>query len=101
MPTRRAWLRRGVSQKIRKQAARARWRKLQHETLEVRLAPAGSLTGIVFSDLNGDGDYQPPAEPTIPARTVYIDANNNGVFDIAETSAVTDGTGTYQLTGVA
>ncbi|MFN0018150.1 MAG: Ig-like domain-containing protein [Pirellulaceae bacterium] len=101
MSTRRTWLRNGIAPRIRKEAARTRWRKLQHEMLEARLAPAGSIAGIVFSDVNGDGIHQPATEPTIPNRTVYIDANNNAALDITELSTTTDGTGTYQFDGVA
>ncbi|MBC8003426.1 MAG: cadherin-like domain-containing protein, partial [Opitutaceae bacterium] len=101
MPTRSTWLRNRVSRKFQKQAARARWRKLQHETLEVRLAPAGSITGVVFNDVNGDGAYQPLIETPLIGRTVYIDANNNAALDLTEATAISDGTGAYLLDGVA
>ncbi len=101
MPLRRTWLRNVVSQKLRKQAARARWRKLQHETLEVRLAPAGSISGIVFDDINGNAVFDAGlGETTIIGRTVLLDANNNNLFDVGERTELTDGTGAYLFTGV-
>lgn len=101
MPTRRAWLRKRDSKSVRNQAARARWRKLQHETLEVRLAPAGSITGMVFDDINGNAIYEPgQGETPILGRIVLLDANNNLAFDVGEVTSQTDGTGTYLFTGV-
>ncbi len=47
-----------------------------------------SIVGIVFSDLNGNGS-QDSGEQGRPGVTVYIDANNNGVFDVGEMSTVT------------
>ncbi|MGI8978357.1 MAG: dockerin type I domain-containing protein [Pirellulaceae bacterium] len=101
MPTRSTWLRNRVSRKFQKQAARARWRKLQHETLEVRLAPAGSISGIVFNDIDGDTQYEPGlGETTIIGRTILLDTNGNNVFDVGERTELSDGTGSYLFSGV-
>lgn len=101
MPTRRNWLRNRAPQKVRNQTARARWRKLWHETLEARLAPAGSISGIVFNDLNGNTNYEPGlGETTLLGRAVLLDTNNNARFDVGERTEITDGSGSYLFTGV-
>lgn len=58
------------------------------------LTMAGQIRGIVFSDRNGNGTFDPD-EPALKWRRVFIDANNNGLFDVGETSAVTDVNGNY------
>lgn len=59
-------------------------------------AGQGSLTGVKFQDTNQDGD-QDPGEVGIAGVTIYIDANNNGVFDSGELSTTTDANGRYLL----
>ena len=59
------------------------------------------ITGTVFNDVNGNG-VQNTNEAGLSGWTVYVDYNNNGVFDSAtEPSAVTGPGGTYTITGVA
>ena len=53
------------------------------------------VTGTVFLDENEDGTWD--REPVQPGRTVFADANNNGILDTGETSAVTDANGDYAL----
>jgi VCBS repeat-containing protein len=64
---------------------------------------AGSVSGVVFSDVNSDGVFQPAAgETALASRRVYIDANANGRFDSAtEASAITAADGTYSLGNLA
>ena len=64
---------------------------------EVWRASTEYITGSVFNDLNHDGVDQ-PAEPGQAGVTVYLDANNNGVLDPGEETAVTDSSGTYLFT---
>ena len=52
-------------------------------------ADLGSIQGIVFNDINGNG-VQDSGEPGIAGVVVYIDANDNGVLDSGELSTVTD-----------
>ena len=61
----------------------------------------GSLSGINFHDLNADG-LQDAGEPGLSGWTVYVDVNNDGVFQSAtEPSAVTASDGTYTILGIA
>ena len=57
------------------------------------------VPGYVFNDTNGNGLFDSGAggETTIPGRTVYADANNNGGLDAGEVSGVTDDSGRYVL----
>src|SRR5262249_33921064 len=41
---------------------------------------SGPITGSKFNDLNGDGIRQ-PNEPGLSGWRIYLDLNNNGVFD--------------------
>lgn len=55
-------------------------------------ATDGAINGQVLSALN----------PTVgvAGRTVFVDANDNGVLDSGEVSAVTDANGNFSLTGL-
>ncbi|KTB48963.1 hypothetical protein DEALK_18100 [Dehalogenimonas alkenigignens] len=58
-------------------------------------------TGTKFHDLNANGVWD-NGEPGLGGWTIYVDYNNNGVFDAAtEPSAVTAGDGTYSINNVA
>ena len=52
-------------------------------------ATPNTITGRVFQDSNGDGSQQ-TGEAGLSGRTVYLDANNNGVLDTGEATATTD-----------
>src|SRR5207247_749610 len=54
----------------------------------------------VFQDTNADGVRQ-TGEPGLSGRTVYVDANGNGVLDAGERSASTDSGGAYSLTNLS
>ncbi|MBC7785428.1 MAG: S8 family serine peptidase [Burkholderiales bacterium] len=55
---------------------------------------AGSISGEVFEDRNGNGTFD-AGEPGLIGVTVYIDSNNSGLYDGGEITAVTAGAGTY------
>jgi subtilisin family serine protease/6-phosphogluconolactonase (cycloisomerase 2 family) len=60
------------------------------------------VSGVVFQDLNGDGVRQ-ENEPFLAGRQVYLDVNDNGVFDDGiDTLAngLTTATGNYAFTGL-
>lgn len=65
----------------------------------------GSIKGYKFEDLNGDGEWHQPNgatnEPGIAEWTIYIDANNNGTFDVGETSTTTIADGSYMFSDLA
>jgi len=62
----------------------------------MRLDPnARTIRGAVYNDADGNGARG--AEAGIAGRTVFIDADGDGVFDAGEASAVTDAAGSYRL----
>jgi len=64
----------------------------------------GRIDGLVFEDLDGSGTYNSEAwnvEAAIAGRTVYLDADRDGVFDEGEQSTVTDAQGRYSFVGLA
>ncbi|TWT74904.1 Ig-like domain-containing protein [Allorhodopirellula solitaria] len=56
---------------------------------------AGTLTGEVFFDLNGDGSGS--GDPGLAGARVYLDVNQNGQLDASEPSGVSDADGTYSI----
>jgi len=61
---------------------------------------ASVISGIKFNDLNGNG-VMDVGDPGLSGWTIYVDYNNDGVFDNAtEPSAVTGSGGAYTIIGV-
>ena len=56
----------------------------------------GSVSGVVWHDVNGDG-FRQAVEPPLANQRVYDDGNNNGVFDLGEKSTLTNAIGRYTL----
>lgn len=56
---------------------------------------AGTLTGQVFFDRNGDGSQT--GEPGLADVRVYLDINENGQLDASEPSALSGPDGTYSI----
>ena len=56
---------------------------------------AGTLSGQVFFDINGDGNGT--GDPGLPGARVFLDVNQNGQLDASEPSAVSGSTGTYAI----
>jgi hypothetical protein len=56
----------------------------------------GSIFGTVFYDEDLDG-VQDPSESGLSGRTVFLDANNNGVHDTGEGITTTDSNGNYNF----
>jgi hypothetical protein len=64
-------------------------------------ADSSVITGEKFDDLNGSGVLT-GTDPGLAGFTIYVDINNDGVYDSAtDPSAVTGAGGTYTITGVA
>ncbi len=61
---------------------------------------AGSITGTVFNDINGNGK-QDSGDAGVAGVTIYNDANNNGVLDSNEVSTTTNSSGVYTLSGLS
>ncbi len=58
-----------------------------------------SVSGVVFNDLNGDGQ-QEIGDPGLSGWIVFADANGNGILDTGETSATSGAEGSYAITGL-
>ena len=56
----------------------------------------GSIAGIKFNDLNGNGQRE-PGEPGLGNFTIYLDLNNNNILEPDELSTVTDSEGNYSF----
>lgn len=59
------------------------------------------ISGVVFNDLNADGDRD-EGEPAAPTGwQLYLDLNTNGVFDGGDYATETAADGSYRFTGLA
>src|SRR5262249_47206090 len=58
-----------------------------------------SISGQVFSDLNGNG-VSDSGEPGLQYWTIYLDTDGNGKLDPGEPFVLTDSTGHYSFTGL-
>ncbi len=56
----------------------------------------GSVGGVVFNDVNSNGNRD-AGDAGLPARTVYVDANNNSSLDTGERRAITNASGEYSI----
>lgn len=59
----------------------------------------GSISGMAFNDTNGNGVLN-SGESLASGKRIYIDANNNGLFDATEISTLSDSVGKYKLTNL-
>ena len=60
---------------------------------------SANLGGHLFIDYNADA-VQESGEAGVVGRTVFLDANGNGVLDPGEPSALTGAAGAYSFTGI-
>ena len=60
----------------------------------------GSISGIVFKDLNKNGNKS-LSEPGLSSWTVYLDLDHNGVKDPLEPTRTTDSSGKYSFVNLA
>ena len=58
-----------------------------------------TISGNVFSDPNGNA-FQDAGESSIPGQNVFVDLNNDGVYEPGEPALATDANGNFQLTGL-
>lgn len=67
-------------------------------------ATAGSVSGTVWNDLNGNGVRDAAGgaftDPGLAGVTVFVDRDGNGVLDPTEASAVSGAAGAYTISGV-
>jgi hypothetical protein len=60
----------------------------------------GAISGKLFSDINGDGTFD-PRKPPLAGRLVFLDINGNGLLDEGEPVTVTNTNGEYSFTNLA
>lgn len=60
---------------------------------------SNALYGTVFDDLN-QNQFQEPGEPGLENIKVYLDANNNDLFEASESFVRTDANGDYSFVGL-
>ncbi|HMO34559.1 MAG TPA: SdrD B-like domain-containing protein, partial [Gemmatales bacterium] len=61
-----------------------------------------SISGVIWDDLNGDNILDPGELGRFGGTRVYIDTNNNGIYDIGEPNAISSvGTGEYTISNLA
>ena len=72
--------------------------KVQFYELEVTTQAVGGgfISGVLWDDLDGDSSRD-AGEPGLGGRTVYLDNNDNGTFDIGEQTTTTTATGDYSF----
>lgn len=58
------------------------------------------ISGSVWDDLDGDA-VRDAGEPGLAGRTLFLDANNNGLLSAGEVNTITDGSGNYTFTGLS
>ncbi len=63
------------------------------------VAPVGSVSGTVYRDENGNGVFE-AKEQGLAGIRVFIDLNANGLLELGDPTAVTDGQGRYKIAGV-
>lgn len=67
------------------------------QTLTVNL---GSISGMKFEDMNGDGDNEEGGDPGLAGWTIFVDYDGDLAKDDNEPSAVTATGGRYLITGL-
>ncbi|TAF51701.1 MAG: DUF4347 domain-containing protein [Oscillatoriales cyanobacterium] len=60
------------------------------------VAPLGSITGIKFNDVDGNGT-QTAGELGVAGVTVFLDTNNDGILGAGETSVTTGANGSFNF----
>ncbi len=69
------------------------------ETVDIGNVQLGSISGVKFNDLDGDG-VRDNGEPGISGWRVFLDKNANGALDSGEESALTDSEGRYTFSNL-
>jgi hypothetical protein len=79
----------------------AEWeREMKHgrfvEALEPRRLLAGTISGVVFDDLNGNG-RRDAGDPGLANQVVYLDLDLSGALNAGDVSQLTDSGGGYAI----
>ncbi|HPM79952.1 MAG TPA: SdrD B-like domain-containing protein, partial [Candidatus Anammoximicrobium sp.] len=67
-------------------------------TADFGYAAPASISGVVFTDTNGDGSIA--GEPATPGVTVYLDLDDNGALDPGEPTQTTNSSGQYTFSNL-
>jgi hypothetical protein len=59
--------------------------------------PSASITGIIYQDKNANGGRE-IGEPAIANVIIFLDANNDGIYQQGEKYSITDANGAYSFT---
>ncbi len=65
------------------------------------VSPHAEIHGFKWNDLNGDSQWQQPAEPALEGVVVYIDSNADGSLEFGEPWTTTSADGSYAFTDLA
>ncbi|MFC1738235.1 LamG-like jellyroll fold domain-containing protein [Planctomycetota bacterium] len=74
--------------------------EVEDYTINVTGSDSGEIYGSKFHDMNGNG-IQDEGEPRLQGWKIYIDENENGVWDNGEQYGLTDANGDYAFTELA
>ncbi|MFO0954167.1 MAG: SdrD B-like domain-containing protein [Isosphaeraceae bacterium] len=66
----------------------------------IATATAGTVSGTVWNDQNGNGVREPSTDLGLAGWDVFVDLNSNGVRDGSEPGATTGPDGSYTIAGV-
>lgn len=69
------------------------------QNLNFGLYETASVSGVVYNDVNEDGSLDGGDTP-LAGRVVFLDLDNDGVFDLTEPSETTDANGEYTFSGL-
>lgn len=72
---------------------------ISHVVVITEPEPTGSVSGVKFEDLNGNGTKD-GGEAGLEGWTIFLDENSNGVPDGQEASTATTSGGGYEFTGL-
>lgn len=69
------------------------------EVYEGDIPAPPKICGYKFNDTDGDGSWD-EGEPTMPGWEIFLDMNDNGIFDYGEPNSVTDPNGMYEFDSI-
>ncbi len=70
-----------------------------HYTVGAAASPAGTITGTIFEDVNGNSSGG-VGEGPLAGWTVFLDTDRDGQLDVGELSTATNSGGVYTFNGV-
>ncbi len=71
----------------------------RHHSIGAAASPAGTITGVIFEDVNGNGSGG-IGEGPLAGWTVFLDTDRDGQLDVGELATTTNSGGIYTFNGV-